>query len=45
MTQSGASLVVHWLRIHLAIQEILVQPLVGEDPTCHREAKPVPCNY
>ena len=37
----GASLVVQWLRIHLAMQEILVQSLVREDPTCRRATKSV----
>ena len=37
----GASLVVQWLRIHLAMQEILVQFLVREDPTCRRATKSV----
>ena len=29
-----ASLVVQWLRIHFAMQGILVRSLVWEDPTC-----------
>ena len=32
-TIKGAFLVVQWLRICLALQETLVQPLVWEDPT------------
>ena len=31
--QLGASLVVQWLRIHLAVQGTLVRSLVQEDPT------------
>ena len=39
------SLVVQWLRISLAMQGILIQPLVGEDPTCHRATKPMRHNF
>ena len=35
-----ASLVVQWLRIHLAMQETRVQSLVQEGPTCLRGVKP-----
>ena len=31
-----ASLVVQWLKIHLAMQEIPVRSLVQEDSTCYR---------
>ena len=41
-TPSGASLVVQWLRIHLAIQGTLVRSLVQEDPTCCRTTKTAP---
>ena len=40
-----ASLVVQWLRIHLAMQETLVQSLVWEDPKPGRATRPVCCNY
>ena len=30
-----------WLRICLAMQGTLIQPLVWEDPTCLRATKPV----
>ena len=54
---SRVSLVVQWLRIHLAIQGTWVRPRVWEDPTCCEAAKPrhhsywahalepVSCNY
>ena len=35
-----ASLVVQWLRIHLAMQETWVRSLVWEDLTCHRQLSP-----
>ena len=35
------SLVVQWLRIHLAMQETGVWFLVWEDPTCHGTTKPM----
>ena len=38
---SGASLVVHWLRIRLPVQGTWVRALVWEDPTCRGTAKPV----
>ena len=38
---SGASLVVQWLRIQLAMQGTRVWPSVREDPTCCGAAKPV----
>ena len=38
--KSWASLVVHWLRIHLAMQGTPVQSLVREDPTCCGATKP-----
>ena len=34
-----------WLRVHLPLQGTQVQPLVQEDPTCHRAAKPTSHNY
>ena len=34
-THIGASLVVHWITICLAMQGTLVQSLVQEDPMCH----------
>jgi len=36
-----ASLVVQWLKIHLAMQETPVRSLVQEDTTCYRATKPV----
>ena len=42
---SGASLVVQWLRIHLAMQGSPVGCLVWEDPTCLEATKPVRHNY
>ena len=36
----GTSLVVQWLRIHLAMQGTLLQPLVREDHTCHGATTP-----
>jgi len=44
-TVNGASLVVQWLRICLAIQGTPVQSLVWEDPTCQGATKPVNHNY
>ena len=35
------SLVVQWLRIHLAVQGTLVQSLVQEEPIDHGAAKPM----
>ena len=43
--QSGASLVVQWLRICLAMQGTLVWSLIWEDSTCLRATKPVCYNY
>ena len=43
--QAGASLVVHWLRIHLPLQGTQVPFLVREDPTCLGATKPVCHNY
>ena len=40
-----ASLVVQWLRIHLAMQETQVQSLVQEDSTSCKATKPVHHNY
>ena len=40
-TETGACLVVQWLRIHLPMQGTQVQSLSQEDPTCLRAAKPV----
>ena len=36
---------VHWLRIHLAMQGIPVRILVWEDPICLGAAKPVHHDY
>ena len=38
---AGASLMAHWRRSHLPMQETWVQSLVWEDPTCLRATKPV----
>ena len=38
--QSGTSLVVQWLRIHLPMQRMQVQSLVREDSTCRGAAEP-----
>ena len=43
--QSGASLVVQWLRVCLPMQGTQVQALVWEDPTCCRATRPVSHNY
>ena len=40
-----ASLVAHWLRIHLPMQGTRVRALVQEDPTCLGATKPVQHNY
>ena len=40
-----ASLVAQWWRICLPMQETQVRSLVREDPTRHRAAKPMHCNY
>ena len=40
-----ASLVVQWLRIHLAMQETRVQSLVQEDSTSCKATKPMHHNY
>ena len=40
----GASLVVSWLRTHLAMQGTLAS-LVQEDPTCHGATMPMCHNY
>ena len=40
--ETGASLVVRWLRIRLAMQRIQVQSLFWEDPTCSRPTKHMP---
>ena len=42
---SGASLVVQWLRICLPMQGTRVRALVWEDPTCRGAAGPVSLNY
>ena len=44
-TQSRTSLVVHWIRICLPMQETQVWSLVREDPTCRGATKPVGHNY
>ena len=41
----GTSLVVWWLRIHLAMQGTSVPSLVWEEPTRHGATKPVGHNY
>ena len=41
----GTSLVLPWLRIHLAMQETWVRSLVQEDSTCHRATNPMCHNY
>ena len=41
----GASLVVQWLRIHLAMQGTLVQCLVWAESIWHGATKPTSCNY
>ena len=41
----GASLVVSWLRTHLAMQGTLAWSLVQEDPTCHGATMPMCHNY
>ena len=41
----GASLVVQWLSICLAMQGTLVQSLVREHSTCHGSMKPRYHNY
>ena len=43
--QLGASLVVQWLRIHLAVQRALVRSLVQEDPTRRGASQPMRQNY
>ena len=42
---SGASLVVQWLRIRLPMQGTWVRALVREDPTCRGATKPVSHDY
>ena len=43
--KAGISLVVQWLRIHLSMQGMQIQSLVGKrDPTCHGATKPKCCN-
>ena len=40
------ALVVEWIRIHMPMQGIQVQPLIQEDPTCRQGAtKPKHHNY
>ena len=41
INETWASLVAHWLRICLLMQETRVRALVWEDPTCHGAAGPV----
>ena len=41
INNSGASLVLQWVRVHLPMQGTRVRPLVQEDPTCHRATEPV----
>ena len=44
--QHLGSLLVQWLRVHLAIQGTLVSSLIREDPTSHRTTnKPMCPNY
>ena len=38
---AGASLMIQWLRVCLAMQRILVPSWMWEDPTCHGATKPV----
>ena len=40
----GASLMVQWLRVHLARQGTLVQSLVWEDARCLGATEPLSCN-
>ena len=42
---TGTSLVVQGLRLHLSMQETPVQYLVQEDPTSCRARKPTCCKY
>ena len=43
--ETGASLVVQWLRICLPMQGTRVRALVWEDPTCRGATRPVSHNY
>ena len=43
--QNQASLVAHWSRICLQVQELQVGSLLREDPTCRAATKPVCHNY
>ena len=43
--QTGASLVVQWLRICLPMQGTRVRALVWEDPTCRGATRPVSHSY
>ena len=45
VTELRAFLVVQWLRTHLAMQGMLVQSLVWEDPTCYGATNSVHHNY
>lgn len=36
-----AFLAAEWWRVHLAMRETWVQPLIKEDSTCHRAAEPL----
>ena len=38
-----ASLAAQWLGVHLPMQQMQVQALVQEDPTCHGAAEPGAC--
>ena len=44
-TSNRTSLMVLWLRICLAMQELQVRSLIQEDPTCREATKPVSHNY
>ena len=43
--QSGTSMVVKWLRIHLPMEGTQVQFLIQEDSTCCGASKPMHHNY
>lgn len=43
--KAGISFIVQWLRIHLSMQGMQIQSLVGKrDPICYRATKPKRCN-
>ena len=45
VSNSGTSLVAHWIRIDWPMQGTQVQSLLREDPTCHRATKLMHYNY